>query len=125
MMTWDEWLKSLDEREAKILRHFPLDSFERKNVAMLQSLTDALVKKCSNSFCRWPIKVFHDTNYAVPFVGEVCATCHDLHTAISIMNPFLKNGRFFSDAHFAWTREAEAQKQRRKNMGLDDNNAVS
>jgi len=118
---WDRWVRILDEREKLFLERPPLDTIERKNVHVIERVLEGLVKKCGDPFCRWPIRHVRDRDYTAPFHGEICATCHDLYSALTIMNPFLKNTKYFYDAHDAWVKEIKAYKEKRKTMGLDEN----
>lgn len=120
-MNWDLWVRDLDRRERAFTEYPILDTTERKNVHVVERVLDGLVKKCGNPFCKWPIRHVRDRDYSAPFYGEVCATCHDLHSALTIMNPCLKNTKYFYDAHDAWVKEVKAYKEKRKTMGLDEN----
>lgn len=119
-MTWDQWLVDIEKRERAFVNHIPLDTIERQNVHMLQRLMDGLVKKCGNPFCRQPIRHVRDRDYSAPGHGEICATCNDMHQAISILNVFLKNCKYFYQAHDAWEKEIIDEKEKRRKMGLDE-----
>ena len=118
-MLGDKWLDDLEQREIAFISNPPKDTVERRNTLILQLLSDRLTKRCANKFCEWPIQALREQNFSVPFIGEVCATCHDMYTAISIMNPFLKMGRHFHNAHDEWANEAAAEKRKRRDMGLE------
>jgi hypothetical protein len=90
-----------------------------KNVQMLDGLFRLLTKKCANTYCKWPISSLRINTYAIPNVGEVCATCHDIHSSLTFMNLHLLNSNYFRDHHEAWTKEQEEIKRKRRNMGLD------
>lgn len=120
-MNWEQWVTCIEEREKLFLTRPPLDTTERKNVHIVQSVIDGLVKKCANPFCKWPIRVSRNENFSAPHYGEICATCHNLWSAITIMNVLLKNPKHFWNAHDAWVKDVEAVKRSRKNMGLDEN----
>lgn len=111
----------LDWSEKTFLERPALDTTERKNVHVVQSIMDGLVKKCGNPFCKWPIRVNREQSFSAPYYGDICATCHDLWSAITILNVFLKDPKYFWNAHDAWVKEVEAVKKSRKNMGLDEN----
>ena len=119
-MDWDQWVARIEEREKLFLARPLLDTTERKNIHVVQRIMDGLVLKCANPFCKWPIRVNRDQNFSAPFYGEICATCHDLWSAITIMNRGLTNTKYFWNAHDAWVKEREAFKKSRKNMGLDE-----
>jgi hypothetical protein len=91
-----------------------------KNVQMLDGLFRLLTKKCANPYCKWPISSIRLTTYAAPNIGDVCATCHDLYSAITFMNLNLANSNYFRNHHEAWVKEQEEIKRKRKNMGLDE-----
>lgn len=120
MIPWGQWIEDLDKRESEYVDHPPLNTIKDKNIHALQSLADGLFRHCANPFCGWPIKSNRDQNFQAPFVGEICATCHDIYVAISFMNPFLRVPKFFHNAHDEWVKETEKDKQHRKNMGLNE-----
>lgn len=120
-MDWDQWVTRIEEREKLFLKRPPLDTTVGKNIHVVQSIMDGLVLKCANPFCGWPIRVNREQNFSAPFYGEICATCHDLFSAITMLNICLKDPKWFYKAHDAWVKEVEAIKKSRKNMGLDDN----
>lgn len=114
-------MQSIDIRERAFTKCPPLDTIERKNVHLVERVLEGLVKKCGNPFCKWPIRHVRDRDYTAPFYSEICATCHDLYSALTIMNPNLKNTKYFYDAHDAWVKEIKAHKDKRRTMGLDEN----
>jgi hypothetical protein len=91
-----------------------------KNVQMLDGLFRLLTKKCANPYCKWPISSLRLTTYAAPNIGDVCATCHDLYSAITFMNLNLANSNYFRNHHEIWKREQDEIKKKRRNMGLDE-----
>jgi hypothetical protein len=119
-MTWTEWVADLEKREKDAEANPPIDTPQRRNIALLQRVSECLIKRCANPFCKWPIRTVRDANYAAPFIGEICATCHDLYAAVSFMNPQLSNPKHFYNAHDAWVKEVQDIKRKRRNMGLDD-----
>jgi hypothetical protein len=90
-----------------------------KNVQMMDGLFQILTKRCANPFCQWPISHLRINTFAAPGVGDICATCHDLYTAITFMNLNLKNSQYFRACHEEWVKEQEERMKKRRNMGLD------
>jgi len=95
------------------------DEVCRKNVKMMDGLFRVFTKKCANEFCQWPISHLRINTFAVPGLGDICATCHDLHTAVTFMNIGLTNSQYFRNHHDDWVREQDEIKKKRRNMGLD------
>ena len=91
----------------------------KKNTEMMDGLFKMLTKKCANPYCQWPISSLRLTTYAAPNIGDVCATCHDLYSAITFMNLNLANSNYFKNHHEIWLREQEELKKKRRTMGLD------
>ncbi len=97
-----------------------------RNLRLMDMVFDRLIKKCGNPFCLWPISVMRDANFATPEHGDVCATCHDLYSALTMANTKLLRTNYFRDAHNQWIQENDPNKnkERRKRLGLDgDQNA--
>jgi hypothetical protein len=121
---FDEWVLKLDEGCEAYLNRRDLNTTSEKNVRIMDLLFQRLFRRCANPFCGWPIQVYRDQTYAAPFYGEVCATCHDLYTALSITNTQLSSPKWFHNAHDAWveeeTRRKQEYKRKRRDMGLDD-----
>jgi hypothetical protein len=95
-----------------------------KNVKMLDGLFLMVTKRCANPYCKWPISALRLTTYAAPGIGDICATCHDLYNAITIINLGLKDIHYFRRHHEEWKREQEEYKKKRRGMGLDGGGTI-
>jgi hypothetical protein len=91
-----------------------------KNLQMMDGLFAMLEKSCSNEFCQYPISAIRMECFAVPNVGDVCATCYGMYQAISIMNPKLRHSQYFQARHNEWKREIEDFKRWRRKNNNDD-----
>lgn len=92
------------------------DAVIAKNLRMMDQLFQRLEVCCANELCRYPISALRQERFAVPGLGDVCATCHGMHQAISFMNPQLEDGAYFKLAHEAWKKEQDEWKKKRKRM---------
>lgn len=94
-----------------------------KNVQLMARVFETLTKRCAHDFCKWPISALSVNTYTIPGVGDVCATCHDLYTALIFMNLKLSNPNYFKSHHDLWRIEqaekAKENKERRRRLGLD------
>jgi hypothetical protein len=103
-----------------------------KNARALRELIGLTTKVCGNPFCQYPLDNDKETaaglicvmHVSDPTYGELCATCRDLRTSISMMNVGLKNPHFFRAASdldkAARDEEIKKHKRLRDRMGLDD-----
>ena len=96
------------------------DEVCNKNVRMMDGFFGILPNRCANEFCRWPISSLRINSHSVPGLGDVCATCHDMYTAVIFMNLKLNDSNYFKRHHEAWKKEQEDIKRKRRNMGLDE-----
>jgi hypothetical protein len=96
---------------------------EVKHVRFCDGIFTRLVKRCANPFCKWPIAYGREMNYSAPYYGEICSTCHDMYSALSITNPKLRNPRYFHGLSDQWMADEEKRKKdeknRRNRLGLD------
>jgi|SRR5208337_1093651 len=88
-----------------------------KNLRIMDQLVQRLEVCCANPECKYPISAIRSERFAVPDVGDVCATCHGMYTAVSYMNPQLRNGMYFKNISEAEQREIQEFKRRRNNKG--------
>jgi hypothetical protein len=95
-----------------------------KNVRAVDEITSRLVLRCGNPFCRFPLSALREDHFATADCGDVCATCNDMHSALTVVNKKLRNWLYFRALHEAWKKEeaekARNEKRRRDRLGLDD-----
>lgn len=82
------------------------------NCRIMDLLFDRLSKHCNAPGCGWPISVLREQNYEVPEVGEVCATCWDIYSSLTMANKQLKNTLYFRQHHDKWKAEQSSNKRR-------------
>ncbi len=89
------------------------------NVQQIQQIFQGLWKKCANPYCRYPISSMK--SYGAPGYGDVCATCHDLWSALSFANTQLRNSQYFMAAHEEWKKGGDGGsdwRNKRDKLGL-------
>lgn len=88
------------------------DAVIAKNLRMMDELVQRYEKCCANPFCNYPISALRETSFAAPGYGDVCATCHDLWTALAF-NGKLVRYNYFKDLHEQWLKENKDIKDRK------------
>lgn len=84
-----------------------------RNVRQIDQIFEGLWKKCGNPYCNYPISSLPTRTYGAPEYGDVCATCHDLYTALSYSNVQLSNSQYFLNAHNDWKRDGGGTPKKR------------
>ena len=94
------------------------DEVIKLNLLTYEKLVAELETCCANPYCNYPISNLRKERYAVPEVGEVCATCYGVYQTLTNMNPCLKaRPKYFMDLHEEHKKEIKDFKRRRREMG--------
>jgi hypothetical protein len=93
----------------------------RKNARLMEMIFDSLVTPCGNPYCNWKVSSIRSRNFTVPEYGDVCATCHDLYTNLTMMNLRLTDTMYFQKIHAGWIAEEKKKlrdRDRNDKLGL-------
>jgi len=84
------------------------------NCRVFDLLRDRTVNRCKTPNCGWPISALRSKNFETPDHGQVCATCHDLYNAITMMNTRLRDTTYFRKIQAEYLKEIEEFKNKKK-----------
>ena len=112
-MSWEKWGLAKLYRLGTPEGEHVID----KNVQMIEEIFAGLWKRCGNPYCQYPISSI--SAYGAPEYGDICATCHDLYSALTFPNKGLRDREYFKKLHDAWKKNGgDDWRNRRDKLGM-------